>query len=230
VRSVSKLVLRTIAGGVWGALIFLGLGSLKELLVMLPEDFTIPGGLFLILIILLMGAFSFFWLGGDFILIAALMGAQVAFVKNLRRYIDVEEKVYWAMLLCTGILALLAVYAKLETISQIEPTYSRFCSSVSKGDYHSAYDFFTPEYQSQTDFKQFVNKLNDRSAYVTGCNLNEGSMKFVSSFVNTGSVFPYRTDTIVAPLLTFLPGPELRMQKINGEWLFTGEEKWYLLH
>jgi len=230
VRPVSKLVLKTTAGGVWGALIFLGLGSLKEFLVMLSEDFPIPGSLFFILIIPSMGAFSFFWLAGDFILITSLIGAQVAVVKNPRQYVDVEEKVYWATLLGTVILAALAVYAKLETISQIESTYSRFCSSVSKEDYRSAYDFFTPEYQSQTDFNQFVNKLNDRSAYVTGCNLNEGSMKFVSSFVNTGSVFPYRTDTIAAPLLKFLPGPELRMQKINGEWLFTGEEKWYLLH
>ena len=229
-RPVSKLVLKTIAGGVWGALIFLGIGSLKEFPALLSEDLPIPGSLFFIVIILLMGAFSFFWLGGDFILIASLIGAQVAFVKNLRKYVDVEEKVYWATLLGTVILAALAVYAKLTTISQIESTYSRFCSSVSKGDYRSAYDFFTPEYQSQTEFNQFVNKLNDRSAYVTGCNLNEGSMKFASSFINTGSVFPYRTDTLVAPLLKFLPGPVLTMKKINGAWLFTGEEKWYRLY
>ena len=59
-RSVSRLVLKTMAGGVWGALMFLGLGSLKEFLVMLSEDFSILGSLLFILIILLMGAFSFF--------------------------------------------------------------------------------------------------------------------------------------------------------------------------
>ena len=196
---------------------------------MLEEGFVTSESLFIIPLILLMGAFAFFWLGGDFILLAALIGAQVAFLKNLRKLFHVEEKVYRATLLCAVIITALVLYAKFETVSQIEATYSKFCSSVSKGDYRSAYNFFTPEYQSQTDFKQFAKKLNDRSAYVNGCNLNEGSIKFVSSFGNIGSLFPYRTDTIVAPLLKFLPGPELTMKKINGEWLFTGEENWYFL-
>ncbi|MBK9927103.1 MAG: hypothetical protein IPP66_17680 [Anaerolineales bacterium] len=228
-HSVSRLIFKTIAGGVWGALIFLGLGSIKEFLEMFIVAISGESGLFSALpLSILSGAFFLFWLSGDFILIAAFIGAEIAFLKNLHNFFQVEKKIHQVILLCALAITVFSLSIKVTTIFQIESAYSSFCSTLIKKDYSSTYDFFTPKYRKATNFNQFTEKFN-KSSFVYGCETNQNSMKFVSSFGYKASVFPRNTYTVTVPFSSFLQGPELIMNKINGKWLFTGEENWHYL-
>ncbi len=234
-RSFLILIFKTITGGILGALVFLGIGSAKGLFDALIEIiFSLrPSSIIYIPIGVFLGAWYAFWLGGDLILVAMLIGSEIAFLKNLRKTLlnlfsaERVNKIYQTVFL--GLLAITAFsfYTKIQTIIKIESVYSKFCSSVLAKDYPSAYKYLSAEYRNQTNLNQFVkDKLYKESSYVSGCNANGYSIKFISSFGKSASVFP-NPYIVITSFANFPGGSELIMEEVDGEWFFTGKDKWY---
>ena len=221
-----------ILGTVLGALFFLGLGSIKGffdgLLLIGVSPMYILAGIFFL------GPWYACWLGGDLILLSAFIGLAIAFLKQFRQGVFGEfsfEPVQKAFKLISLILLLIIafwVFIKIQNIVQVHSRYFAFCTSVRKSDYRSAYAYFSEEYRNTTSLNQFIqDKLQPGFPYVTGC--NSKTVKFASSFGNNASILPYETyqSALATSFAKFPVEPELFMQKINGEWYFTGEEIWY---
>ena len=228
-RIVLALILKTVLGGILGAIIFLGLGSVKGFF-----DGLIEASPIYILTGILLGAGYASWLGGDLMLLAAFIGAEIVFLKNFNKILsnkystEVASKIFRTMFIALSLITTFGFYLKVRTIIQIESIYSEFCTAVQKKDYSSAYKYFSPEYQNQTNLNQFIeDKLGNYSSYVEGCSADTYSTKFVSSFGKVASVFP-NSYIPTSSFANFPGGPEIIMKKIDGKWYFAGEDYWYM--
>lgn len=228
-RAAIGIILKTFLGGVLGVFAFLSPGSIKGIFDMLYETGNLPPIHFVPVVILLgiiFGAWYAQWLGGDFILLAAFIGLEIAFLISSQKVIfRLFSKQKGRIILGTAFLVMvittsLFFYVKDQRINQIENIYSNFHASVQARDYPSAYMYFSPEYRMQTNLDQFIeDKMWPESIY-------ESDAKFVSSFGNTAHVYP--DEYTVAKFVGFPGGPEIIMKNINGEWYLTGELNWYM--
>jgi hypothetical protein len=232
-RSVLRRIFKLILGAVLGALFFLGLGSVKGFLDGLPLIGMSP--MYILTGMLWLGPWYASWLGGDLILLSAFLGLAIAILKQFRQGVFGEfslEPVQKTFKLTSLILAVIIVFwisIKTQNIVQVHSKYFAFCASVRKGDYLSAYTYFSEEYRNTISLDQFIqDKLQPGFPYVTGC--NSMTVKFASSFGNNASILPYETyqSALTTSFAMFPREPELFMEKINGEWYFTGQEIWYV--
>ncbi len=233
-RSFLILSFKTILGGVAGTLIFLGAGAVLGVLGGLLFEIILPfrlSNLIYIPFYIMTGARNTLWFGGDFIFISIFIGCGIVFLKNLHEgipyhFFDKSSGViYWAALLFWVITSTLLVAQKIHTINKINTVYTSFCSSIKSQDYPSAYNYFSQEYRSNTNLNQFIDDNKDTgSLYTKGCE----TIKFISSFGKSASVFTENPYHMVTSFGSYFAGPELILMNFDGKWVFTGEDHWWM--
>ncbi|MEM7534398.1 MAG: hypothetical protein AAF639_19610 [Chloroflexota bacterium] len=104
----------------------------------------------------------------------------------------------------------------------IEPRYIKFCEAYKNRDYEEAFDYMTPDYQSQNTIESFRENNNIRFAFNVdeGCHLSRFSTIRQISQKKEHSTFEIWPGDTLMPDNVSDGGFELI--KIDGEWYFTG--------
>jgi hypothetical protein len=234
IRSFLVLGFKTILGGVTGALIFLGAGAVLGILggvlfeIMLPFQLS---NLIYIPFYITTGARNALWFGGDFIFVPMIIGSGTSSLIHLEADIpypltNKSSVTIFSVTLLFWLLSLaLLVFQKFHTLNKINSTYISFCNSIKSQDYPSAYSLFSQEYRRNTNLSQFTEDKGDvELLYIRGCE----TKKFISSFGKSASIFTENPYFMVTSFGGYFVGPELILESVDGQWLFTGEDNWYL--
>jgi 4-amino-4-deoxy-L-arabinose transferase-like glycosyltransferase len=159
----------------------------------------------------------------------ALIGAIVAFLHFLwirstdRRALVIIYSLLGVIVLVFGSLS---YYQNRQNEAAIEARYLRFCPAVYNHWYKEAYTYMTPEYRRTHTLNEFVLDEELKSGLYNdidlwGCSLDPKYSIDVSG--NQAIVWPGHN-----AFMEWYGGPSYELERIDGEWYFTGESEWYV--